>query len=84
MYISRVELDQARRSTMIALAAPKRLHGAVERSFAGERKRRLWRLDYLGGKLYLLILSDSAGTAVWWEYARDTGIRFAAAKNCSK
>ena len=58
MYLSRVELDITRRTTMQALAAPQKLHGAVESSFPGERKRRLWRLDRLGGKLYLLVLSE--------------------------
>lgn len=41
MYLSRVELDLTRRSTMAALAAPQKLHGAVESAFAGERRRRL-------------------------------------------
>ena len=45
---------------MLALANPQRLHGAVEQAFPGERRRRLWRLDPLGGKLYLLILSEDA------------------------
>ncbi len=58
MYLSRLELDLTRRSTMIALTAPQRFHGAIENSFAGERKRRLWRLDRLGDKLYVLILSE--------------------------
>ena len=58
MYLSRVELDLTRLSTMEALAAPQKLHGAVESAFPGERRRRLWRLDYLGGKLYLLLLSE--------------------------
>lgn len=44
---------------MKALANPRRIHGAVESSFAGERKRRLWRIDSLRGKLYLLILSEN-------------------------
>ena len=60
MYLSRVELDPTRRSTMAALAAPQKLHGAVESAFAGERRRRLWRLDSLNGKLYLLLLSEDA------------------------
>ena len=51
MYLSRVELDLTRRSTMEALAAPQKLHGAVESAFAGERRRRLWRLDRLGERL---------------------------------
>lgn len=58
MYLSRVELDLTRRATMQALAAPQKLHGAVESAFEGERRRRLWRLDRLGGKLYLLLLSE--------------------------
>ncbi len=62
MYLSRVELDMNRRSTMAALAAPQKLHGAVEMSFAGERKRRLWRLDRLDGKLYILIVSEDLPT----------------------
>lgn len=58
MYLSRVELDLTRPETMIALAAPQKLHGAVESSFPGERRRRLWRLDRLGERLYLLVLSE--------------------------
>ena len=30
----------------------------MENSFPGERRRRLWRLDTLGEKLYLLLLSE--------------------------
>ena len=58
MYLSRVELDVTRRATMRAMASPQMLHGAVERSFPGPRRRRLWRLDRLGDKLYLLMLSE--------------------------
>lgn len=58
MYLSRAELDPARRNTMTALVSPQKFHGAVESSFEGERRRRLWRLDQLGGKLYLLLLSE--------------------------
>lgn len=58
MYLSRVELDIKHRDTMIALINPQKIHGAVENSFPGERRRRLWRLDQLSGKLYLLILSE--------------------------
>lgn len=62
MYLSRVELDENRRSTMVALASLQKLHGAVESAFSGERRRRLWRLDRLGGKLYLLIVSEDVPT----------------------
>lgn len=58
MYLSRIELDETRRATLRAIEAPQKLHGAVERSFSGERRRRLWRLDRLNGRLYLLLLSE--------------------------
>lgn len=57
MYLSRIELDPTRRSTMRALSNPNLLHGAVEAAFPGERKRKLWRLDTLRGKQYLLLIS---------------------------
>ena len=58
MYLSRMELDLTKRETMKALAAPSHFHGAVERAFTGDRKRNLWRLDPLGGRRYLLLLSE--------------------------
>ena len=57
-YLSRVPLDSRNRNVMKALANPRRIHGAVESSFPGGRKRRLWRIDLLHGRLYLLILSE--------------------------
>lgn len=60
LYFSRIELDLRRRSTMLALANPQHIHGAVENAFSGERQRRLWRLDTLDDKLYLLIVSEDA------------------------
>lgn len=59
MYLSRIELDTSRRSTMKALDMPNLMHGAVESSFAGERARNLWRIDPLQGKLYLLVVSPA-------------------------
>ncbi len=58
MYLSRIELDVKKRNTMIALANPQQFHGAVEMGFKGDRKRNLWRLDKLGNKLYLILLSE--------------------------
>lgn len=58
MFLSRVPLDLHKRATVIALANPQRFHGAVEQAFPGECRRRLWRLDPLGEKLYLMILSE--------------------------
>lgn len=57
MYLSRMALDVTRRRTLLALASPSMLHGAVENAFPGERQRNLWRVDSLNGKYYLLILS---------------------------
>lgn len=57
MFLSRIALDTGRRETLRALYSPRILHGAVESAFPGERERRLWRLDQLGGQTYLLLLS---------------------------
>ena len=75
MYLSRIELEPNRRAVMKALASPNIFHGAIEQSFPGPRGRRLWRVDTLGGKTCLLVLSQEEpdfgllaarfGTAVW-------------------
>ncbi len=57
MYLSRLRLDLTKRETLKALSDPGRIHGAIERSFPGERQRNLWRLDPLNGSCYLMILS---------------------------
>ena len=58
MYLSRILLDVSKKNTLQALSNPNRFHGSVERCFSGERKRNLWRIDNLNGRLYLLILSE--------------------------
>ena len=58
MYLSRLQLDLTRRSTMKALASPNLFHGAIEQSTPGPRERNLWRIDTLGNRTYLLILSQ--------------------------
>lgn len=58
MYLSRITLNIALRETMKALVSPSIFHGAVESSFDGVRARRLWRIDDLNGKKYILILSE--------------------------
>lgn len=60
MYLSRITLNTARRETMKALVSPNLFHGAVESSFDGERARRLWRIDDLNGKKYILVVSEKA------------------------
>lgn len=58
MYLSRVELNISNRETMRAIVSPKIFHGAVENSFDGNRRRKLWRIDNLNGRKYILILSE--------------------------
>ena len=58
MYLTRLELDPQNRATMRALSNPDIFHGAIESSFPGERKRRLWRIDSLAGRRYLLLVSE--------------------------
>ena len=61
MYLSRVELNTSRKSTLTTLASPQKMHATVENSFPtslGDKKRNLWRIDKLGNALYLLVLSD--------------------------
>jgi CRISPR system Cascade subunit CasE len=53
-----MELDTEKRNTMKALVSPNLFHGAVEAAFPGEKTRKLWRIDYLNGHCYLLLLSD--------------------------
>ena len=59
MYLSRIELDIRRRETLSALAYPVVMHGAIEDSFACKEERKLWRIDTLSDKTYLLLLSKS-------------------------
>lgn len=59
MYLSRVALNISIRETMKALVSPSIFHGAVENSFDGEKERRLWRIDDLNGRKYILILSKT-------------------------
>ena len=59
MYLSRAELDPTRRETMVALISPQKFHGAVENAFPGAPPpQACGRLDRLGEKLYLLLLSE--------------------------
>lgn len=73
MYLSRVMLNLNKRDTIKALASSAIFHGAVESAFEGEKKRRLWRIDTLRGKRYILILSEDVpnldGFAAQFGYA---------------
>lgn len=58
MYMSRVELDINRRETQRALNRLQYFHQAIENSFPGPRKRRLWRIDLYQEKDYLILVSE--------------------------
>ena len=60
MYLSRIEIDTDKPIVQRVLNSPHMLHAAIERCFPDDEKgRKLWRLDRLGGRLYLLLLSPS-------------------------
>lgn len=63
-YLSRVEIDYKKPSSLRDLKSVGAFHNWVEQSFPDEwenheRSRKLWRVDVLHGKHYLLIVSDS-------------------------
>ena len=63
MYISRVEIDMNNRRKVKNLTHVGAFHDWVERSFPNEiekqiRTRKLWRIDTLQGKNYLVIISS--------------------------
>ena len=60
MYISRVELDIYNRQKIRDLTHLGAYHNWVEQSFreeSGVRSRKLWRLDKINDKKYLLLVS---------------------------
>lgn len=59
MYLSRIWLDMGNRDTVRALAGPRKFHGAVEAADPAHG-RKLWRVDSLGGRKCLLVLSKDA------------------------
>lgn len=64
MYMSRVEIDYNNRINLKKLSSLSAYHSWVEESFPEEikenkRSRKLWRIDELNGKNYLLIVSET-------------------------
>ena len=59
MYLTRNALDTRRRETLRALGSVNMIHGAIESAFPGERRRRLWRIDVIGGVTWLMLLSET-------------------------
>ena len=63
MYLSRVELDTGNRQKIKDLTHAGAYHSWVEDSFPeekeeGNRSGKLWRIDSLNGKIWLLIVSE--------------------------
>ncbi len=72
MFLSRIELDVSRQDTMRALASPSHFHGAIEYAASDGRNRKLWRIDSLRGKKYLMILSEREEN--WESVAKQFGV----------
>lgn len=63
MFLSRIELCTKKPSTRRAIASPQVLHAVIEGSIptipGTEKERKLWRIDSLNQRLYLLLLTPS-------------------------
>ncbi len=64
MYLSRVEIDTTNRLALRGLNHLGAYHNWVEQSFPDEfsekiRTRKLWRIDQMQGKKYLLVVSET-------------------------
>jgi CRISPR system Cascade subunit CasE len=57
MYLSRLRLGESIKCRALRFSATK-IHGIIEQCFDEERERVLWRIDKLGGREYVLILSN--------------------------
>lgn len=73
MYLSRVEINTENRKLARELSHLGAYHNWVERSFPDEvdekvRSRKLWRIDTIGDKRYLLIVSETEPNLERLEY----------------
>lgn len=64
MFLSRVQIDTDDRSKISEIRSLVHIHGWVEQCFPREFEadicsRKLWRIDFLRGKKYLLIVSET-------------------------
>ena len=62
MYISRVEVDVYNRQKIKDLTHLGAYHNWVEKSFneaKGVRSRKLWRIDKINDKKYLIVVSQN-------------------------
>lgn len=58
-YLTRIELDPYKKLTQLALNNSNMFHGAIEKTFNCTEERKLWRIDSLRGRRYLMIVSRS-------------------------
>lgn len=61
MYLIRVELDVRKKQTQLGLVSRNKFHGAIEDAYSlhdDKTKRKLWRIDKVGGNTYLLLMSE--------------------------
>lgn len=58
-YLTRIELDPYKKLTQLALNNANMFHGAIEKTFDNTEERKLWRVDSLRGRRYLMIVSSS-------------------------
>lgn len=58
MYLSRIALNMERYETMGALQQTERIHAMIAACFSQDEKK-LWRIDSLKGKFWLLLLSET-------------------------
>ncbi|WP_295715833.1 type I-E CRISPR-associated protein Cas6/Cse3/CasE [uncultured Mitsuokella sp.] len=60
MYLSRVKINRSIRTSMKFLGSLQVIHATIAGCFPPEdTSRKLWRLDYLHGEPYLLVLSQN-------------------------
>ena len=71
MYLIRIALDKKKKHTQLALNNPNLFHGAIEHTFKNQEERKLWRVDTLRGKSYLMIVSQTTPdlSSLIWQYA---------------
>lgn len=62
MFLSRIQFDTKSKDILKYLSYASKIHGIVESCFPkiykkNDARRHLWRIDYLNGKLFLLMVS---------------------------
>mgnify|MGYP000851242969 CR=1 FL=1 len=76
-YLTRIELDPYKKLTQLALKNANMIHGTIEKVFGNEAERKLWRIDSLRGRRYLMIVSQTLPdfTQLLMQFAPDPVLR---------